>query len=284
MAKTIALIGAGRVGQTLARGLRRRGYRIGQVVTSSRRTAQAATRFIGGGQPRARVEAGTTAADIVLIATRDREIGEAAHALAHLEADWRRKVILHTSGSLSSQDLGVLQEQGAAVGSVHPLYPFAQPLKAFPRGVVFGVEGDRRAVKEAEAIVHALGGRWLRVRAEEKPLYHAAAALVAGHLMTLVDLGVRMLGRAGVRLPEAREALLPLALSMLESYARQGPRAWTGPLRRGDAETVWHHLVALKRLPKPYREAYVALGRAALGLYRVDRSRTTRELRRLLGV
>ncbi len=282
MPKTIAVIGAGRVGQTLARALRRRGYHIGQVVAASRRSTEAAARFIGGGQARVQADAGAAAADILLIATQDRVIGEAAHRLAHLEVDWRRKAVLHTSGSLSSRDLGVLQEQGAAVGSLHPLYPFSEPVKAFPRGVFFGVEGDRRAVKEAEAIVRTLGGRALRVRAEEKPLYHAAAALVAGHLMTLVDLGARMFVRAGVPALEAREALLPLALATLESYAEQGPRAWTGPLRRGDAETVWHHLVALKKLPPAYLDAYIALGRAALALYRTDRSRTTKELRRLL--
>lgn len=281
MAKTIALVGAGRVGQTLARALRRR-YRLGAVVTTRRRTARAAVRFIGAGQPRARVDAEVGKADIILIATPDRQVAEAAHALAQLEADWRGKVVLHTSGALGSQELGLLQELGAAVGSLHPLYPFSQPQRQFPRGTVFGVEGDRRAVQQAIALVRALGGEPMRIQAEEKALYHAAAALVAGHLMTLIDLGTRMLVRAGVPKTRARHALRPLIRETIDSYAHQGARAWTGPLARGDAETLWHHLVALKELPRHFREVYLALARAGLALYCPEPTPATKELRRLL--
>lgn len=281
MAKTIALVGAGRVGQTLARGLRRR-YRIGAVVTRRLGTARAAVRFIGAGKPCASVDAEAARADIVLIATPDRRVADAARELGQLGSNWRGRVVLHTSGTLSSHELVCLREKGAAAGSLHPLYPFPRPLKRFPRGVVFGIEGDRRAVKQAAALVRALGGESVRIRAAEKPLYHAAAALVAGHLMTLVDLGTRMLVRAGVGKKRARDALLPLVLATLASYARWGERAWTGPLERGDAETVWHHLVALKRLPRQYREVYLALARAALTVYRRERTPATKELWRLL--
>ncbi|MBI4465873.1 MAG: DUF2520 domain-containing protein [Acidobacteria bacterium] len=282
MPTTIALVGAGRVGQTLGRALRRRGYPIGAVVTRHLSTARAATRFIGAGQARGSVGAEVARGDTILVATSDRAIAQAAHALAGLEADWRKKVVLHTSGALSSHELIPLEELGAAVGSLHPLYPFPRPLRQLPRGVVFGIEGDRRAAKVARALVLALGGHPLELSAEEKPLYHAAAALVAGHLMTLVDLGTRLLAHAGVPPARARAALMPLVRETLESYARWGPQAWTGPLRRGDAETLWHHLVGLKALPRHYREVYVALARAAVALYRTDRGQATKELRRLL--
>lgn len=282
MAKTIAVVGAGRVGQTLGRALRRRGYRIGAVVTRRLPSAQAAVRFIGGGQARGRLGAETGRVDIVLIATPDRQIAGVAHGLAQLEADWRGKVVLHTSGALGSQELGLVQEQGAAVGSLHPLYPFPKALREFPRGVVFGLEGDRRAVRQAAALVRALRGQPIEIHPEEKPLYHAAATLVAGHLMTLVDLGTRMLVRAGVPAARARHALLPLIRETLEGYLRWGPRAWTGPLERGDAETLWHHLVALKALPRPFREVYLALAHAGLALYRTERHPATKEMRRLL--
>lgn len=282
MGKAIALVGAGRVGQTLGRALRGCGYRITAVVTRKASTARAAVRFIGGGRPLERVEAEVAGADTVLIATPDRQIAEAAHALARLRADWRRKIILHTSGALSSHELIPLEELGAAVGSLHPLYPFSEPLRSFPGGVVFGVEGSRRAVQRAAALARSLGGEPLEILAEEKPLYHAAAAMVAGHLMTLVDLGVRLLVRAGVPKTRAREALLPLVRQTVDGYARRGEQAWTGPLERSDTETLWHHLVALKTVPGYYREAYLALARAGLALYRTDRGRARRELRRLL--
>lgn len=284
MAKTIAVVGAGRVGRSLARALRRRGYRMGAVVTRRLPTARAAVRFIGGGTPRGRVDAEVSRADIVLVATPDREITKAAHALAGLEADWGKKVVLHTSGALSSHELIPVEEKGAAVGSLHPFYPFSPALKVFPRGVVFGLEGGPRAVRQAAALVRALRGHAIEIPAEMKPLYHAAGALAAGHLMTLVDLATRLLVHAGMPRSRARQALLPLVTATLASYARHGERAWTGPLERGDAETVWHHLVALKELPRHYREVYLALARAGLDLYRGDNTRATKELRRLLEV
>lgn len=282
MAKTISLVGAGRVGQTLGRAWRRRGYRIGAVVTRRVSGAQAAARFIGGGRPGARVDAAVGDADIILITTNDNQVAVAARALARLKVSWRGRVALQASGALSSRVLAPLARRGAAVGSLHPLYPFPKPLRVFPPGVVFGIEGDPRARKAALALVRSLRGQPMEVRSTEKALYHAAAALVAGHLLTLADLGVRALERAGVRKSRARRVLVPLAHATLRCYERWGGRAWTGPLERGDVDTVRRHLAGLRRLPRHYVETYRTLARAALSLYRARSSRRTKKLRRLL--
>jgi len=284
--KTLALVGAGRVGQTLGRVLRRRGYRIGAVVTRRRATARAAARFIGGGSPISNLKSEISKvgdADIVLITTNDNQVPMVARALARARKSWRGRVVLQASGALSSRMLAPLQRRGAAVGSLHPLYPFPKPLRKFPGGVVFGVEGDARARQEALRLVRALRGEPMEIRSTEKALYHAAAALVAGHLLTLADLGVRALVRAGVRKSRARTVLVPLAQATLGWYARHGARAWTGPLERGDVDTVRRHLRGLRRLPPHYAETYRALARAALSLYRARASQGTRRMRRLLG-
>jgi predicted short-subunit dehydrogenase-like oxidoreductase (DUF2520 family) len=281
MNRTIAIVGAGHVGQTLARALRRR-YQIGAVVTTSLRRARRAVRFIGAGHPQAGLDLRVAAADMVLIATPDRVVADAARALARLRRNWRGKVVLHTSGALRSHELGPLRRAGAAVGSCHPMYPFPRPLRAFPRGVVFDVEGNPRAVKEALALARALGGIPIRLRPQDKALCHAAGSLVAGHLMALVDIGSRGVIRAGVPRRLAWKALEPLVRETLAGYSRWGAAAWTGPLQRGDAATVRRHLTALASLPWPYREVYLALARASVVLYRRKRDRATREIRRLL--
>lgn len=285
MANSFAIVGAGRVGQTVGRALRRHGYRVVCVVTRSARSARAAARFIGAGRPLSSLKSGIAQigeAGIVLIGTPDREIAAVARALARLEAGWRGKLVLHASGALSSRELIPLEEQGAVVGSFHPFYPFPRSLREFPRGVIFGVEGDRRAVRQAARLARALGGRPVEIAAEAKSLYHAGGVLADGHLMTLVDLGTRLLVRAGVPREHALPALLPLARGTLENYARRGAKSLTGPLKRGDAETIWHHLVALKSVPPHYRDAYLALARVGVDLYRRDRGRRTKELRQLL--
>lgn len=278
MAKTIAIVGAGRVGQTLGRALRRRGYRVGAVVARRASRAKAAVRFIGAGRPHAKVCKGIGEARIVFIATPDCQVAVTARALARQKKSWRGHVVLQASGALSSGELAPLARRGAAVGSLHPLYPFPSPLRVFPRGVVFGIEGDRQARRQAIALVRALRGQPMEVRSTEKALYHAAAALAAGHLLTLADLSVRALERAGVRKSRARQVLVPLAQATLDCYSRWGGRAWTGPLERGDVETVRRHLRALRRLPRGYADAYIALAQAALGLYRGGRSKELRQL------
>jgi predicted short-subunit dehydrogenase-like oxidoreductase (DUF2520 family) len=122
----------------------------------------------------------------------------------------------------------------------------------------------------------------MEVRSTEKALYHAAAALVAGHLLTLADMGVRALVRAGVRQSRARTVLMPLAHATLRCYERWGGRAWTGPLERGDVDTVRRHLAGLRRLPRHYVETYRTLARAGLSLYRAGASKRMQRLRRLL--
>jgi len=284
MPKTIALVGAGRVGQTLTRALRQRGYRIGMVVTAHAATAKAAARFIGAGTPATGLVPELAKADILLLTTPDREVASMARRLARLPVGWRGRVVLHTSGALCSKELAPLRARGAAVGSCHPIYPFPRPLRRFPRGVVFDLEGDRRAMKEAMGLARSLGGLPIQLNAQGKALCHAAGTLVAGHLMALVDLGTRGLIRAGVPRRLAWPALQPLVRETLAGYGRWGAAAWTGPLQRGDVGTVRRHLTALRALPHPYREVYLTLARASVALYRKRQSAATRELRRLLGM
>jgi predicted short-subunit dehydrogenase-like oxidoreductase (DUF2520 family) len=280
----IAVVGAGRVGRSLARALRLKGFRVGAVVTTNARSARAAVRFIGAGRPLPRIEKPAGEADIVLVATPDRAVAEAGRALARLPVRWRGKTVLHTSGALSSVELAPLGASGAAVGSCHPIYPFPRSLRQFPRAVVFDVEGERRAVKVATALVRALRGIPIQLDAEGKTLCHAAGTLVAGHLLALVDLGTRGLVRAGVPRRLAWPALQPLASETLRGYQRWGAGAWTGPLERGDVGTVRRHLRALRDLPKAHLEVYLALARASVELYRKPQVAATRELRRLLGM
>jgi predicted short-subunit dehydrogenase-like oxidoreductase (DUF2520 family) len=255
----------------------------GVVVGRSLRRTRGAVRFIGGGRPRAEFDAGLSDADILMIATPDEEVAGVARALSRLPVAWRRKVVLHTSGALSSRELAPLARKGAAVASLHPLFPFPKPLRMFLRGVVFGIEGRPRAEREARRLARALGGEAIRVRPRDKMLYHAAAVLAAGHLMTLFDVSVRTMGRAGISPKKARRALLPLARATLEAHGQWGRKAWTGPVARADAKMLRQQLAILRRAPRPTRDVYVALAQAGLTLYRPASGATARRLRRSLG-
>jgi len=261
MARTISIVGAGRVGQTLARRLRQLGWRIGAVVTQSKKTSQAAARAIGGGAPRARLTPDVLAADVLLITTPDGALKNVAQALANFHKEnYRGKIALHTSGALDRRVLAPLARRGVSTGSLHPMQTFSGRGTPQLKGVIFAVEGDRAALRTAQAIARALGGVPVAIRGNSKPAYHAAGALVAGHGLALVEGATQTLTRLGFSRRRAQQALLPLIRQMLDNYERLGPQAaWTGPISRGDFSTVAKHGQALRCYPGEFKDSYAAL-------------------------
>jgi predicted short-subunit dehydrogenase-like oxidoreductase (DUF2520 family) len=261
MARTISIIGAGRVGRTLGGQLRKRGWRIGAVVTRSVKTARAAVRAIGSGRAFSKITPEALNADVILVTTPDSAILEAARQLAALNGKkCRGKIILHTSGALDHSVLRPLKRCDASIGSLHPMQTFSGRGTPQLDGVIFTLEGDRAALRVAERIARALGGIPVAITGKHKPAYHAAGALVAGHGLALVEAAAQVLQRIGFARRRAYQALLPLIRQMLDNYERLGPqRAWTGPLSRGDYSTVVKHRKAMRAHPREFQQAYAAL-------------------------
>jgi predicted short-subunit dehydrogenase-like oxidoreductase (DUF2520 family) len=261
MPPTISILGAGRVGGTLGRRLHQLGWRIGAVVTRSAATSRRAVRAIGAGRPLAHLSREVLAADVILLATPDAALPSVARSLAQLGGrECRGKIILHTSGALDRGVLAPLARRGAATGSLHPMQTFSGRATPQLKGVIFAVEGDRKARRAAQAIARALGGVPVPIAGSSKPAYHAAGVLVAGHALALVEAAVQTLLRIGFSRRRALQTLLPLIRQMLDNFERIGPRAsWTGPVARGDLSTVARHVRAMRRYPREFQRAYAAL-------------------------
>ncbi len=261
MGTSVSFVGAGRVGSSLARSLRTRGFKIGALVCRTLARAEEAALAVGGGG--ASTELGdAAAADIVFLTVPDSAIERVCMDLA-ARGMWRGEhTVVHCSGALS---LGVLQaaaDQGAAVLSLHPMQSVADPISgaASMVGSFFGVEGCQRGLAVGEMLVHALGGRALRIAPGGKAAYHAAAVMVSNYLVALMDMGCDLLVQAGLPRTEALAALLPLASGTLANILNQGiPAALTGPIERGDATTVARHLHVLGEHGE-LREIYSLLG------------------------
>ncbi len=283
MATTVAIVGAGRVGRTLARKLRGLGWNIGVVVTRSKTSAGAAVRAIGAGTAHGELTRSILAAGIVLITTPDDAIGKVAVALAKIGGEeWRGKIVLHTSGALDRSELAPLARSGASTGSLHPLQTFSG--RATPRleGVVFALEGDRQALRAARQITLALGGVPIVIQGRHKPAYHAAAAFAAGNLLAVLEASTQILMAIGFTRRSAARAVIPLVRQMIENFERMGPRSsWTGPLSRGDYATVRKHLDALKPFPKEMLEAYLGYSRLAVRLFAEDPEATLLKLKNI---
>ena len=283
---TIGIVGAGRVGSALGRLLHQKGWRIGPVVTRSIQTAQVASRNIGSGQPQAGLSEAVLAADVFLIATPDRAIGETAEALAQIANSkaWRGKIVLHTSGALGSDVLKPLALRGAEIGSLHPLQTFSgRSVPPFAASIC-AIEGTPVALRMARLISRELGCIPVVLPSDRKAAYHAAAALSAGHVLAVVEAAVRILVKAGFSRRRAVHALLPLTRQTLSNFERVGPRdAWTGPLSRGDFSVIERHLEALRHFPREYRQAYDALCKLGLNVLASGCGSKKRLLKKTLG-
>lgn len=273
---TVSFVGAGRLGTALARALAGCGYAVEALV--SRRAAGA--RASAG---RAGLNLRTTLAGrleefppsrLIFITTPDDAVPAVALRLAGLwrlsKAEAARRVVLHTSGALSSDVLAPLAARGFRVGSLHPLAAVSEARAGADslRRAFYCVEGDDVAVRAARRVVRDLGGRSFSVSAQDKALYHAAAVMSAGHAVALFDAAARLLASCGLTEARAREVLLPLLSSTLGNLSRQTPaRALTGTFARADVQTVRLHLAALRESDVEGALAvYTLLGRLSLTL------------------
>jgi predicted short-subunit dehydrogenase-like oxidoreductase (DUF2520 family) len=265
----VAIIGAGRLGTSLGRALAEKGCPILWITDRKPAAARESRRIIGQGRATSDT-ARAAEAGIIVIAVPDEEIERTARALSKAAAAWPGKVVLHTSGILSSAALAGLRSKGAACASFHPVQSF--PRKDMPaahfKNIVIALEGDAAALSPGKRLIHLLGARPYFLRARDKAFFHAACSMASNLFVPLFEMARTLLGGIGIKGAEATKILLPLVAGTLQSVKHfDGADALTGPISRGDVETVKKHLEALKRYPSA-RRAYQVLGAEALRLAR----------------
>jgi predicted short-subunit dehydrogenase-like oxidoreductase (DUF2520 family) len=278
---TIVIVGPGRLGKALTLELHRAGYTISEVVSrnqaGSREKARRLARRVG-----AHASTSNSArldADLFWFCVPDRKIASVASELAAI-VDWKRKAAFHSSGALASDELNVLRRRGASVASVHPLMTFVSGSIPSLKGVPFAVEGDTMAVRAARRIVRGLGGQAFTIRKQHKAAYHAWGAFASPLLLAMLVTAEQVARTAGLSAVQARKKMLPIVKQTIANYETLGPSgAFSGPIVRGDAETVRKHLQVLRRISKA-SDVYLALAKAALQ-YLPTRNR--KELEKLLG-
>jgi predicted short-subunit dehydrogenase-like oxidoreductase (DUF2520 family) len=195
-------------------------------------------------------------ASLVLLAVPDDALPELVSGLATVGAFQRGQLVAHVSGR---HGLAVLAPAvGTLPMALHPVQTFTGTSLDVDRlhGIAFGVTSPQELRPIAEALVLEMGGEPVWVREQDRPLWHAALAHAANHLVTLVASSQDLLRSAGAEDPG--RVLAPLLTAALDGALRRGDAALTGPVSRGDAGTVAAHLAAL---PHEVRPAYLALAR-----------------------
>jgi predicted short-subunit dehydrogenase-like oxidoreductase (DUF2520 family) len=250
----VSIVGAGRVGSTLAVLLHRRGHRIAALINRTLPHAQACGAVVSCDRISTEVADVPAATDLLIIATPERAIESIVQSIVtrgHLE--WTRLAVCHTSGPLTSDLLSPLAERGAMVFSLHPIQTFPRdvPLEALVRsmdGISYGFEGPSRALPFVETLVRELGGRLLVVPKDEKISYHLACVFASNFFVAVLhaveQLAFSVTGSS--KLNHFRKLIESSINHALEIESRN---ALTGPIARGSDEVVRLHLAALHDRP-----------------------------------
>ncbi len=262
MTAKVAIVGAGHTGRALGLALARAGWRIGAVCNRTMERARESAAFIGAGEPCDDPARAAGDAELVLVTVPDGAIAEVAERLRPAAG----AAAAHACGALPAEALAAVRRHGAHAGAIHPLRSFADPRLAADRfaGTFCAVDGDEAAVERLESMVRAIGGRPARLDGGRKALYHAGAVFASNYVVAVLEAALRLFDAAGVPRGDALAPLLALAGGTLENVRAVGiPAALTGPVERGDADTVRAHAWALREGAPGLAEAYAALARLA---------------------
>jgi len=267
--RTVAIIGAGRVGGAIGRLLAQAGYTIIAVSARTRETAEKARSFIGSGEAFTDAVAAARTADIVFITTPDSAIRTVCDTVAAGGGFRRGSTIVHTSGAQTVELLEAARGSGAYRAVLHPLQSVPNRelgVQNIP-GSYFRVEADPEALDLARELVKALGGTELAMPGwtsgkDSAALYHAGAVAASNFFVALVDLSLRFYEALGAERKDALKAVLPLIKGTLANIESAGvPEALTGPIMRGDVQTVRGHLEAIAVRTPELAALYTMLAR-----------------------
>jgi len=255
----IGIIGAGTVGSALAVRLADNGYPVVAVASRTLISAEKLANTIKGCQACDNNQQVADLADIVFITTPDAVIPNIVTSL-----QWHKgQSVIHCSGADSTEVLEPARQMGANTGAFHPLQTFAGVQQAIANlpGSTIAIEAEEPLLSTLKEMAAALNCRWIELKASDKVVYHAAAVIASNYLVTLVKLADDLWETFGIPREQATQALLPLLKGTLNNIENVGiPQALTGPIARGDLETVKKHLAALQKEAPDALSVYCELG------------------------
>ena len=259
----VAVIGSGRVGAVLGAALLRAGHPVVATCAVSELSRLRAEALLPG-VPILDAARAVHGADLVLLTVPDRVLGDLVRGLAATGAVRPGQFWCHTSGSQGLEVLEPASSAGAIALAIHPVMTFTGTSVDLDRlaDCPFGVSALPEFRPVAEALVVEMGGEPIWIPSEVRPRYHAALSLASNGLMAVVAASLAVLDDAGIEHPA--RLVEPLLTASLDNSLRLGDAAMTGPVVRGDADTVRMHVRALDEVSTDTAQAYVDIARLIL--------------------
>jgi predicted short-subunit dehydrogenase-like oxidoreductase (DUF2520 family) len=269
MQQTLSIVGSGHLARTLGRLWQgQRSVELLDVLSRTAANAKMACAFIGGGRPLDRYP-DLALADIYLIATPDDQIASCCNHLVDGGLVRPGTVVFHCSGALPSSILAPAASCGALIASIHPVRSFASPEKVALSftGTWCGVEGDTAALALLRPLFASIGAKLVDIDPTAKTVYHAAAVFACNYLVTLLDIAVQAYGHAGIPEEVAMQMMAPLVQKTVEqAFAAGTAAALSGPIARGDVETVEKQQAAVSAWDGDKGALYALLAKETLAL------------------
>ncbi len=265
MTERVFIIGAGHVGRGLYRAFKASGIDV--IGLHGRRPSPWTTST--GSLPTAVSNANT-----IIVAVRDEQIDDVLSDVTSERCSGARgrvasgTVVVHTSGGAEPELIPRLSEVGLSGGTFHPLVPFAIPERAseLMRRAWIGIDGDDQARATSRRLAGHVGARTLEIPAGGKSVYHAAAVMSSNFPVVLAAIAGEMLASLGIPDRSAQQAVHSLMEGAVSNLSEAAPdQALTGPVVRGDSETIVRHLNAIRSDPEA-RAVYKRMSLAALAI------------------
>ena len=264
--RRFVVVGAGMVGRSLALALTARGCVLAAVASRRPESARAAAEAVGCGVWTTDAGAAARRGDVVVLSVPDDAIAPVCEAVALGGGFGPGDVAMHLSGACPSALLAAARDAGASALALHPVQTFARADGSLFDGITCALEGDPEAVARGAELARRLGGPPVCSGGGAKPLYHAALCIACNYLVTLADVGARLLAEVGFG-EGALPALRPLLEGAVSNLARTGlPDALTGPIARADLATLRSHLAALQARAPGLVPLYRTVGLETAGL------------------
>lgn len=256
-AVAVGVIGTGRLGSALAQAIDAAGYRVGAIYSQGYTSAHMlASNLRSETIVCANPQEVADIAGIVFVTTPDDIVSVIGDSLS-----WQPgHTVIHCSGALSANVLASVQKSGAKCGGFHPMQTFSAKAKNRLQGITIAIEGDHTTLILLKKLAADLGSDWVIIPSDKKPLYHLSTVLISNYIVALLKTATDIWASLGISEPEARKALMPLITETTLNLERVGSTAsLTGPISRGDLDTIQTHLNSLAERPALLR-AYRALG------------------------
>ncbi|MDY6227153.1 MULTISPECIES: Rossmann-like and DUF2520 domain-containing protein [unclassified Clostridium] len=277
----IGFIGAGKVGFSMGKYLKDKGINVTGYYSRNENSSLEASLFTNTNQYK-ELKNLVEESDTIVISTPDDKILEVWNKIKNLSI--KNKFICHLSGSLSSNIFSNISHYGAYGYSIHPIFPISDKYNSYKslKNAFITIEGDRKYINEVKLFIESLGNKTKVLEKSDKTLYHLASVISSNLIIGLINISLNYLKEYGFTEKEAINALYPLIKENIEGINNKGViNSLTGPVERGDFNTINRHLLNIKEEDK---DIYISLSNKILSLaLEKNKDRDYGKIREILG-